>query len=162
MAFVRAAFGQGSGEIFLSDVACSGSETKLGECTSGDGSRCNHREDAGVRCIGKKSFPFVSLYWIISMTVAFTANVSNPLCDDGELRLVDADGNTGVSEGRVEICMDDTWGTVCDHYWDNNDASVVCNHLGFSIIGLSSNQTMVTNTDGYLYMYLLHSRCNSS
>ena len=74
LTFVRAAFGQGSGEIFLSDLACNGSEGELSHCPSGDGSRCSHSEDAGVRCIGKKSFPFVSLYWIISMTVAFHSN----------------------------------------------------------------------------------------
>ena len=61
MAFVRAAFGQGSGEIFLSDVACSGSETKLSECTSRDGSRCSHSEDAGVRCRRKMLDLFTSL-----------------------------------------------------------------------------------------------------
>ena len=53
-AITRAMFGEGSGEILLDEVQCTGSESRLIDCPANPlgVSDCRHREDAGVRCRG--------------------------------------------------------------------------------------------------------------
>ena len=54
-------------------------------------------------------------------------------CSNGDLRLVD--GNI-KNEGRVEICVDNVWGTVCDDLFSSVDAQVVCRKLGYLTTGM--------------------------
>ena len=54
-AVLRAAFGPGTGPIYLDNLACVGTEQTLTSCTHDTHTAdCVHTEDAGVRCSGRR------------------------------------------------------------------------------------------------------------
>lgn len=53
-------------------------------------------------------------------------------CVNGSIRVM---GGSSSMEGRVEICQDGDWGTVCDDGWTTVDANIACRQLGFSNSG---------------------------
>ncbi len=58
------------------------------------------------------------------------------VCTDGDIRLV---GGTNPREGRVEVCYNEQYGTVCDLGFGTEEARVICGKLGFSRISESHN-----------------------
>ena len=69
--------------------------------------------------------------------VIVAAGVSYSNCTDGDVRLA---GGSVPNEGRVEICVNRAWGTVCygrySYYWSTQDATVVCRQLGHQELGM--------------------------
>ena len=87
----------------MDDVICSGNENSLVDCYHTAYDNCEHYEDAGVIC-------------------------STPCEENGQIALFG--GGTNM-EGRVEICSNGAWNTVCDNYFHHVDATVICKQLGF-------------------------------
>ena len=68
------------------------------------------------------------------------ANATERECENGQVRLAGGNGNYS---GRVEVCFNNVWGTVCDNRWGTNEAEVVCEQLGFDPEG-NHSQCMCT------------------
>lgn len=51
-------------------------------------------------------------------------------CNDGDLRLVDRSDENSTISGRLEICINNAWGTVCDNGFGRTEAAVACAQLG--------------------------------
>lgn len=74
----------------------------------------------------------INITYILNDHISFHA-AGNQSCGEypnGALRLVD--GATSY-EGRVELCIDGEWGTICDNFWSDLDAVVVCRQLSLGL-----------------------------
>ena len=106
----------GPDPIILESVNCTGTEDDISACpTSTIGQisdplcRQSNRA-AGVRCVLKPG-----------------------TCVNGQVRLADG---PGFYEGRLEVCIDNQWHTVCETGFDDAAAYSVCNERQFLVGGI--------------------------
>ena len=80
---------------------------------------------------------------------------SDAACDSTNVRLVD--GTMG-REGRLEVCYNNEWGTVCGDYFWHVDARVACRHVGYGADGMHNYDCMIIIILNYYYAILLAAR----
>ena len=122
----NAHFGQGKEPILLANLYCTGSEANLLDCNhkSCGVTSCSHANDAGVVCERKLIIVLDALMLeYFSLFLAY--------CTNGAIRL----GDGAKLKGRVEVCINSTWHTICTHHWTAQEASVACSQLGYSPYG---------------------------
>ena len=103
--------------------------------TSG-GSSCPNITDNNNRgyeiSIKKLYLTFFNLCFINIDWVSYSIDLFLAICTYGDVRLA---GGSNQYEGRVEVCINDQWGTVCDDHWSAPDATVICRQLGYAYTG---------------------------
>ena len=61
--------------------------------------------------------------------IIIVSGVTYSVCNTGDARLTDG---SNEYEGRVEICLNGVWGSVCDLGWNDINAFAVCRQLQYS------------------------------
>ena len=69
------------------------------------------------------------MFLLLLLIIFHALCTAEPQCNETDVRLMD--GST-PSNGRVEICVNGIWGSVCDDNWGIKDANVVCQQLGYN------------------------------
>uniref|UniRef100_A0A8B9KUK5 Lysyl oxidase homolog n=1 Tax=Astyanax mexicanus TaxID=7994 RepID=A0A8B9KUK5_ASTMX len=139
----------GSGEIWLDNVMCSGSETSIDKCLSrGWGnSDCTHEEDAGVICKDERLPGFLDSN-IIEM------QVDENRMEKVRLRPLSAAhaARMPVTEGVVEVKYKEGWSQICNVGWTARNSRVVCGMMGFP-----SERIQAKKPNSHRSVYRIHS-----
>ena len=119
------AFGDEIESAILYDINCFGNETGVLNCSLSHSGTCPEHS-AAVICQGM-STKEPDIRATGSILTDLSTSSSN--CTDGELRL---SGAITSNQGRLEVCMNGAWGSVCDSegVFSTTEAKVACRQLG--------------------------------
>ena len=103
----------------IRSFACTGNEPSLSACPVGTGAPGSCSQAASVVC-----------------QLSDAASAGN--CTHGDIRLVNG---TSPINGRLELCVNNAWGTMCSNLVTQKEASVVCRQLNTAIPNIRVSDT---------------------
>ena len=71
------------------------------------------------------------MQWLVLKSTTYDTSylISGKVCNETDVQLVGSRQTPG--EGEVQICLNGSWGSVCDSNWGYSEARVVCRQLGY-------------------------------
>ena len=130
----NAYYGQGSGNVWLEYLSCTGAESSIADCTNTHAwgnNLCSHNEDAGVICATGTMRFTQHKYFVLQQktTIQYTTILMNNIITIGScVGDVCISGGSYAGSGTVFI----RGKHICTTGWDTNDANVVCKMLGYT------------------------------
>ena len=119
--------------MMFDDLTCQKTHTSVKNCSLAHFTRassCGINSAAGIKCQSKLTI-FYRHFHAVSALLLLLSFSLNTACVKGDIRLVPYNSYNAHS-GRVEVCKDGRWGTICSDSFDGEDARVVCKQLGYS------------------------------
>ena len=117
--------------VSILDLNCTGNESSLWECPYNgvvNFLNCPSNHDAEVICRSTCASCYNEVIFILFLGVSTQPDS----CSTGDVRLVDGPLD---STGRLEVCVNQNWGTVCSRSWSLPDSQVLCRQLGYQETG---------------------------
>ncbi len=108
----------------LNSVSCIGTENGLGNCSFDRTNFDDRCEIASVVCQGIFNC-VLAFFTLIPLFSSDPSTTKNADCSDNNVQLVNG-SRSDLLDGRVEVCINRAWGTVCSEGFNDEDAQVVC------------------------------------
>ena len=133
-------FSEGNADRVYTNASCAGNESRLVDCSLStfSGISCT---TVGAVCQCKLTVRYIELS-AIQMCSCFCCplaiDTARGGCMTNETRLSSSTSDGNSTQGRLEVCINNAWGAVCDDRFGSEDASVACSQIsGYSRQGAS-------------------------
>ena len=133
------------------DPNCTGLESNIWNCSHNeaiDSNTCTGYDDAGVICQSK----IIAIRYFYKFYTLLGGTIQPVNCVTGDIRLI---GGTTSNEGRLEVCVNRVWGTVCGVLWGPTDSRVACRQLGHQELGILTQPLIVVDDTNDVHLFRL-------
>ena len=133
-------FSEGNADRVYTNASCAGNESHLADCSLStfSGISCT---TVGAVCQCKLTVHYIELSAIQMCSCVcclLAIDTARGGCMTNETRLSSSTSDGNSTQGRLEVCINNAWGAVCDDRFGSEDASVACSQItGYSRQGAS-------------------------